>query len=203
LLVTLLTIAVVAQCGTGAVNALDVFFVTRNLHASAHLYGFLGMTFGIGAIAAGRVVQWLGARRALWLGLLVAGAPVVGYARQTGFMGGVLLAFVIAIPMTMVNTAMTPLMLASTPREYLGRMLAVFNPVNQLASMLSVVVAGWLASTVLRNLAGSLGGLRFGPIDTIFTVSGLLIVITGGYALIALPTQAAEAASTEAAAGVT
>ena len=51
-------------------------------------------------------------------------------------------------------------------------MLSVFNPINQMASMLSVVVAGWLASTVLQNFWGSLGGLRFGPIDTIFAVAG-------------------------------
>ena len=73
-LVALLTLAVIGQFGIGAVNALDVFFLTRNLHASAQLYGYLGTAFGIGgiigALMAGRVVGWIGARATAWAGLL-------------------------------------------------------------------------------------------------------------------------------------
>jgi hypothetical protein len=76
--------------------------------------------------------------------------------------------------------------------------MAVIIPMQQLASMLSVVVAGWLASTLLRNFAGSVGGLHVGPIDTIFTVTGVLIVIGGGYGLFALPGKPAAAAAATA-----
>ena len=34
-------------------------------------------------------------------------------------------------------------------------MMAVFDPINMSASMVSVIVAGWLASTVLRDYHGS------------------------------------------------
>lgn len=193
-LVTLLLIAVICQCGTGAMNALDVFFVTRNLHASVQLYGFLAAAFGLGAIGgalcAGWVVQRLTARRTTWICLLLVGVLIIGYSRQTNFWGGAVLLFVTAVPVAMLSSAMTPLLLATTPKEYLGRMLAVFNPINQLASMLSVLAAGWLASTVLQNFKSSLAGVRFGPIDTIFAVSGLLAVIAGCYALLALPWEA-------------
>jgi hypothetical protein len=47
---------------------------------------------------------------------------------------------------------------------------------------------------VLRNFSASVGGLHIGPIDTIFTVAGLLIVLAGGYALIALPVAATATA---------
>jgi hypothetical protein len=82
-----------------------------------------------------------------------------------------------------------------TPPQYLGRMIAVFNPVNELASMLSVVVAGWLASTVLRGFDGRIAGVHFGSIDTVFAVAGLLIVLAGGYAYLALPGPTATAAA--------
>jgi MFS family permease len=190
-LVTLLSIALICQCGTGALNALNIFFVTRNLHASADLYGYLGTALGvggiIGALSAGRMVQWLGARRTTWIGLLLGGALMVAYSRQTVFLAGLILLFTLALPITILNTAMTPLLLAAAPREFLGRVIAVFNPAVQLTSMLSVVVAGWLASSVLRNFSASVAGLRLGPIDTIFAVSGLLVVIAGGYALVTLP----------------
>jgi hypothetical protein len=65
-------------------------------------------------------------------------------------------------------------------------------PTSELASMLSVVAAGWLASTALRGFDGHIGGLRFGPIDTIFAVSGVLIVLAGSYAGVALPRDTVE-----------
>jgi Na+/melibiose symporter-like transporter len=197
-LVALLTIAVICQCGTGALSALNVFFVTRNLHASPHLYGFLGTALGLGGIAgalmAGRVVHWLGARTTTWLGLFLGGALLVAYSRQTVFLAALIVLFVALLPITMLNTAMSPLLLAATPREYMGRVIAVFNPVVELASMLSVVVAGWLASSALHGLSASVAGMHIGAIDTIFGVSGLLVMVAGVYAVIALPHQARQSA---------
>jgi MFS family permease len=197
-LVALLTIAVIAQLGTGAMNTLDVFFLTDNLHANAHLLGFISMVFGVGAVigalAAGRIVKWFGARRTTWVALTIAGIVVLVYARQTMFAAGLVAFFFVALPVTVLNTSITPLMLNATPREYLGRMLAVFNPINQAASMVSVVIAGWLASTALLHFHAEIGGLHIGRVDTIFTISGLLIVAGGIYASIALPPDPSAAA---------
>ncbi|MER7706987.1 MFS transporter [Kitasatospora sp. NPDC097605] len=190
-LVALLLLTVIGQLGTGALSTLNVFFVTRNLHASAEVYGYLGMAMGIGgiagALAAGRVVQWIGARRTTWIGLMASGALLVLYSRQTGFPAALTLLFVFIVPITMLNTAMAPLLLAATPQEFRGRVVAVFYPVTRLAAMLTAVLSGWLAGSGLRDFSGSAAGLRFGPIDTIFAVSGLLIVLAGVYARIALP----------------
>lgn len=190
-LVALLLLAVIGQFGIGALNTLNVFFTTENLHADAHLYGYLGTAMGIGgiigALCAGRVVEWFGARRTTWISLLVSGVLLVAYSRQSGFAGGIALLFVFTVPLTMLNTAMAPLLLAAAPREYVGRVMAVFYPVTKLASMLSAVLSGWLAGSVLRDVAGSVGGLRFGPYDTIFAMSGLIVVASGVYACLALP----------------
>jgi MFS family permease len=196
-LVILLSIAVIAQVGTGALNTLDVFFVTQNLHAPARLYGILSTAFGAGAIAgalcAGRVVRRLGARNTTWLGLLASGALVFCYARQAEFVPGLIVIGAIAIPVSMLNTAMAPLLLKATPPEYLGRMAAVFNPVNQLASMLSALVAGWLASSALHNFRATVLGVHIGPVDTIFAAAGIAIFAAGGYALVRLPREEALA----------
>jgi len=45
-LVTLLTVTVICQCGTGAISALNVFFVTRDLHASSGLFGIAVTAMG-------------------------------------------------------------------------------------------------------------------------------------------------------------
>jgi MFS family permease len=198
-LVALLTIAVIGQCGMGALNTLNVFFLSRNLHASDHLYGYLGTALGVGgivgALSAGRVVKWIGARATTCIGLLAAGALMFAYARQTAFLGGVALLFLFEVPMAMVNTAASPLLLASAPKQYIGRVMAVFFPVTQLATMLAALLAGWLASYALQDFTGSLAGLRFGPIDTIFLASGVLLVIAGVYARIVLPRSTTEPAT--------
>jgi hypothetical protein len=65
--------------------------------------------------------------------------------------------------------------------------------------MLAAVLSGWLAGSGLRDLDGSVAGLRFGPIDTIFTVSGLVVVLAGVYARMALPDTEEEAPAPAAA----
>jgi Na+/melibiose symporter-like transporter len=52
-LVAILTISLIAQFGTGALNALDVFFVTQNLHTPSKFYGLMSTAEGIGAIVGG------------------------------------------------------------------------------------------------------------------------------------------------------
>ncbi|MEU5413328.1 MFS transporter [Streptomyces clavifer] len=190
-LVALIVLAVIGQFGTGALSTLNVFFATDNLQMPTHLYGYIGTAMGLGgitgALCAGRVVQWIGARRTTWAGLLVSGLLLVVYSRQTGLVGGVVMLFVFTVPLTMLNTAMAPLLLGAAPAEYRGRVVSVFYPVTQLASMLSAVLSGWLASSVLRDVGGSVAGMRFGPVDTIFAMSGLIVVLSGVYAWTALP----------------
>ncbi len=198
-LIALLMIAVIGQFAMGALNTLNIFFLTDNLHAPAHWYGYLGMAMGVGAIlgalAAGRVVEWIGARTATWAGLAIGGVALMAYSRQSGLAGGIILLFVAIIPITVLNTAMSPLLLAAATKEYTGRVLAVFYPVTRLASLVAAGLSGWLASSALRDFTASIGGLRVGPIDTIFMVAAALIVVAGVYAHAALPRAEKEPAA--------
>ena len=190
-LVTLLTVTVICQCGTGAISALNVFFVTRDLHASSGLFGVaetaMGVGFIAGALAAGRMVRWIGARALTWSGLLAAGVLAAGYALQRSFPAGLVMLAIYAMPIAMLNTAVAPLLLDAAPREYLGRVMAVFMPVNQFASMFSVVVSGWLTSTVLRSFRASFAGITVNSVSLIFIMAGALIFASGVRAFSALP----------------
>jgi len=190
-LVTLLTVTMICQCGTGAISALNVFFVTRDLHASSRLFGIaetaMGIGFIAGALAAGRMVRWIGARTLTWSGLLATGVLAAGYALQRSFPAGLVMLAIYAVPIAMLNTAVAPLLLDAAPREYLGRVMAVFTPVNQLASMVSVVIAGWLTSTVLRGFRASFAGVTVNSVSLIFIVAGGLIFVSGLRAFAALP----------------
>lgn len=206
----LLLVGVISQCSAGAINALNVFFVTRNLHLPGSLYGYLGTAIGVGsicgALSASRVVRWLGRRTAVSVGLLLGGACIIAYSRQTSLPAAAVVFFLLAFPLAIVNTAMTPLLLGAMPSEYRGRVMAVFTPGLQLGSMLAVVVSGWLAGSELRSFHRSLAGLRFGPIDVIFAGAGVLMILAAAYSVFALraaaepgsPAPAAEAAPTAA-----
>jgi MFS family permease len=190
-LVTLLTVTTICQCGTGAISALNVFFVTTDLHASSRLFGIaetaMGIGFIVGALAAGRMVRWLGARTLTWSGLLAAGILAGGYALQRSFPAGLIMLAIYAMPIAMLNTAVAPLLLDAAPREYMGRVMAVFTPINQFASMASVVISGWLTSTVLRSFRATFAGVTLNSVSLIFIVAGGLIVLSGIRAFAALP----------------
>jgi len=168
-----------------------VFFVTHDLHASSWLFGVaetaMGAGFIVGALAAGYMVRWIGARALTWSGLLATGVLAAGYALQRSFAAGLVMLAIYAIPIAMLNTAVAPLLLDAAPREYMGRVMAVFNPVNQFASMLSAVVSGWLMSTVLRSFRVSFAGISLNSVSLIFIVAGGLIFVSGIRAFAALP----------------
>lgn len=194
-----LTVAVVvATLGTGALNTLDVFFVTRNLHVAAHWYGTLGMAEGIGALLGALTAGWLCARyadvRVFVGGMIAAGLLVVAYSRTQSLWPAVVLLALVGLPLGWVNTAISPILYREVPRALLGRVISVVNPIQQLASMFSAIVSGWLVSEVLQGFDVSVGPVRLRPIDTVFAICGLLIVAAGLAAMVVLPAPEPAAA---------
>ncbi len=189
-LVTILITVILVMLGAGAINALGVFFVTQNLHAPANLYGFMDAAFGIGAVAgailASIFASKVGEARTFWIGLLAVGVSILILARMTNFALGVVFLALVGLTIAPVNVVIGPLMLHVTPREFVGRVMAVINPTNALASMVSVAIAGTLASTLLGGFHTTLLGLSFGPIDTILTGTGVLVILGGLYAMLSL-----------------
>lgn len=185
----LLTLSLVTV-GTSALNSLNVFFVSENLGAASSWYGTLEMALGCGLVAgallAGKVGGRIGFTRAFSLGLILTGVGLIGYARTTTLGAALVVLAVVGVPLAVLNTALTPVLLREVPDSHLGRIVAVITPAQQLASLVGVAAAGWLASTVLGGFHADLAGLRFGRIDTVFVVSGLIVAAGGLYAAVAL-----------------
>jgi MFS family permease len=187
---------VVATLGTGALNTLDVFFVTENLQVSAHWYGTLGMAEGAGALLGALTAGWLCARyadvRVFVGGMLAAGLLVVAYSRAQSLWPAVVLLGLVGLPLGWVNTAIGPMLYREVPRALLGRVISVVNPIQQLASMFSALLSGWLVSDLMRGLDVSLGSVRLRPIDTVFAACGLLYLVAGLAARVVLPSGPAQ-----------
>jgi MFS family permease len=190
LLVTILISGVLITLGSGAINALNVFFVIQNLHASASLYGLLSAVLGLGAIvgaaASGLMVQRLGMERAFWLSIILSGVVTLLYARLANFPLASGVIFLLGGLISIVNVVVVPLVLGVTPNEFIGRVSSVITPAFSLAAILSLSVAGYLASTLLYRFHATWFGVTFGPIDTIFLGTGVLMLIGGLYAMMNL-----------------
>jgi MFS family permease len=189
-LMTLLLSLLIVALGTGALNALDVFFVTQNLHTNPNLYGIIGMAFAagsiLGALLSAFFTQRLGVVRIFWGSLVTSGLLLLIYSRQTSIVSALFLYLLIGFSIAVLNTAFFPLLLHAAPREFLGRVNSILNPSMSLASLISVALAGFLASNLLLGFHATALGLTFGPIDTIFSTSAILIILGGIYALISL-----------------
>jgi MFS family permease len=186
-LVTLAVSLVALMFGAGALNALDVFFVTDNLRTPAQYFGIVGAAQGagmvIGAVLAGVYAQRIGLARMLWLALLALGVLTVVYARLTSFVPAVALTFVHGLVIPAISVAIGPIILASTPREFVGRVSATLNPLGNAASISGTLLGGFLYSSALHDFHGTLYGIQFGPLDTIYIGVGILCMLGGLYAM--------------------
>jgi hypothetical protein len=142
---TLVVSLTIATFAAGALNVLEVFFVTDVLHVAASVVGVLLMGYAAGNVVGGLVAARLERR--------FGAAPTFAA-------------------------------------------LSVFPTV---ASLVAMATTGWLASTVLRGFSIQLGATHFGPVDTIFFVAGLLMIVAGVWAGARLGRSAATPATTPAA----
>ena len=103
-------------------------------------------------------------------------------ARMTNI--GAALGLIVLVGMSQGGFGVTfwPLVLKATPRELVGRVAAILNPSPTLASLVSIALAGYLAST-LRGWHANMLGITFGPIDTILSGAGILLALAGLYLL--------------------
>lgn len=204
----LLILGIVAGLGIGAVDALVAFFTVENLHTTVESVGYLSGAVGAGAVVGSIVVslfaRHLRAERLLSLGTLALGTSLVCYARTTNLLPALAVSFLIGFFLVAVNIAAGPLLLRAVPRSLRGRVSSTSDSLQTLASLASVALPGYLASTVLLGFHQTFFGIVFGRIDTIFLGSGMLIVASGVYAVFALrgvPTIAETEAESVAVAG--
>ncbi|MEY9889697.1 MFS family permease [Catenulispora sp. MAP5-51] len=190
-LIVVIVSACIANFGGQAMNTLDVFFTTQNLHSAPKLYGLLGMAAGAGAIAGGllstRAVARIGTVNTVWTTVGASGILILVYARQTSIWAAIPIVFAGLLPIGMANAAFEPLVIQVTPRAMLGRVVSVLMPFISVTQLGSTVLIGWLMSTVMLHFHTDVAGLHMGPIDTMFTITGLLFVLAGFYAFVMLP----------------
>ncbi len=194
---TIIVASFIATLGAGAFDALYVFFLPKNLHVSADFTGVVAAALGIGTISgafiAAKVATKMGLEKMLYLSLCGIGICLVILARQSFFVPALLLFFIFGILLASLRVASSPILLNETPQAMIGRVFAVLNPTSLMASLVSALLAGYLASVLLAKVHWQVLGITFGPIDTIFTAVGVLFLLSAFYAYRSLPVKSVEA----------
>ncbi len=200
----------IVMFGAAPLNTLAIFFLQQNLHAPAQLLGYLDSALGIGAIAG--AVLWsvtagrIGLVRLFILSLFGAGVGIIVFARLTSYTPALIMFGVVGVAQAGINIAVGPLLYRATPRALLGRVSSLLNPSVGLAIVAGVALSGALDGTVLHTFHLTVAGLSFGPLDTLYLASGLLIILGAIYLLSRLglsdppPAEAAQSAEAEPAA---
>lgn len=175
LIITILVL--IGMFGAGAINALDIIFVTQRLHASANLYGYLSAASGLGmlfgAIFAGLLAKRVQARRMLAGSLILLGLGLSIYALQVWFTMALVLSFLFSMTQGGLDVGFAPLLMSATPRHLMGRVQSVLNTAMYGASLLSSVLAGLLGTWL--------------PAYLILLGGGLLLALAGVFGWLALP----------------
>ena len=189
LMLTLLISVLIVTLGTGALDALLVFFFQKNLHAPTSLFGTLPMAVGagsvLGAILSALLVRRLGSARVFWLSLYLVGLLLIFFARQNTLWPALILFCLVGFPLGAVNTAIGPLLMHVIPHEIMGRVISVFSTSQTLCNLISVSMAG-LLGTLLVGFHANLLGIAFGAYDSIYIVTGLLFLLGAFYAMVNL-----------------
>lgn len=175
LMVTLL--ALIAMLGAGALNALDIVFVSRNLHVNGALYGPLAAVGGLGALAgaivAGLLASKLPPRRMLTISVFLTGLGILIYSFQTIYIAGLIFNFFACLPQGGIDVGFGPLLIRSTPRTMMGRVQSVIDTAMFGISLLSIALAGFFG--------------QFIPVNVIFAIGGILILVAGLFGWFAIP----------------
>ena len=176
-LLVVIFMAVIAMLGSGALNALDIVFATRNLHVTTQLYGTLVAACGVGtlvgAILAGFLSKWVKPQYILTGGVFLLGLGIVVYAFQTQYLIALILSLVMCIPQGGIDVGFGPLLINTTPQQLIGRTMSVIETSMYGASLISIGVAGY---------AG-----QFVPVNIIFAVCGGLLALGGLFGCLAIP----------------
>lgn len=186
-LLVVVFLILIAMFGGGALNALDIIFVSQRLQVSSSLYGPLvavgGLGTLLGAIGAGFLSKKVMPRHILAGSVFLLGLGLVIYAFQTQYILAIVVMFITGIPQGGIDVGFTPILLGTTPRSLIGRVESVIETAMYGISLISIALAGYLG--------------QFIPVYIIYAIGGAFIALAGLFGWFALPEETYTAQKTK------
>ena len=175
-------------------EAVWLLYVSKDLGLGPVTFGIMfsvgSVGFLAGAVAAERLIAWLGIGRAIVIGVVLAGlsdlaTPLVGGSVIAIVIVLTVASFIFGIGATVYGIAQDSLRMAATPQSFQGRMHGVMNALGMGLIPLGALIGGFLGETI---------GMR----PTLFLAAGgelaavLWLLLTPVWKLRELPGQAED-----------
>lgn len=189
-LIYLLTCGMIFMFAGMAYNGFEYLYGAVNLHIASAWLGLYVGCYGVGVVVGMPLtiilIKRVGQVDLLWLFLICHGITTLLLSRMTTMIPGMICGLFLGLFSTAIPLTVRPLTARVTPRHLIGRVMSFEASMIMTASLLGALVASILASTALNNFHASIAGFTFGPLDTIFTVIGLLTIGAGIFARLTL-----------------
>lgn len=167
---TLLWVLVVSVFGFGALNVVEVFFITNELGANSTVYGLLGLVYGAGNLIGAQIFPRLRIPKprlplsAVIAELVIAaGLLYFAFSREV-WLAAVTLA-VAGLGNGVINMVFGLLFAYRVPDEVRGRFGSAFGSIITVSSLTSMAIAGMVGTALAAS--------------TIITIGGLLALLAG------------------------
>jgi MFS family permease len=179
---TLTVVFAVTMLGVGALNVLWVAFLKINLGFTneselAWRFSIIDIAFFAGmalaSVAVGNFLSHLAPKWFVVWGLIVAGAATIPLGYLPNYWLIVAAMFLVGVFVAPISTGSSTLMQIVVPNSQLGRVGGGIGTVTEVASITSMGMAGVLGATL--------------GIPLVFAISGVVLVIAGALAWVALP----------------
>lgn len=189
-LVTMLVSGMLYMFGGMAYNSFEYLYGSENLHIPVALLGIYVGCYGAGVVVGLPLTAALAKRwsevEVLWIFLVGYGVATLALSRATTMAPGMVCTALLGVFSSSIFVTVRPLTVLVTPRELIGRVMAVEVPLITIASLLGGAVASLLASTALAGFHAHFAGMTFGRLDTIFVGVGILAIGAGVFARLTL-----------------
>jgi MFS family permease len=154
LLRAVIAVAMVGYLGAGALNVLDVVFVTRALHLHAESVGVLFIAVGIGTVGGGLAMSLASAVLARRYHLVLGGAVLaqgllcIAYGLAPTLAAAAFLGFLIGLLWSPSLAAIFTLLQLASADAVLGRVTSLYSMCTAAAMIVSMACGGALADQV-------------------------------------------------------
>lgn len=146
----LLVLGLMAMAAAGAMQVLDLYLVTRNLRLPQSSVAWLTTTMGVTMVFGYVVVGLLSKRikrteRLVTMGLAMAGLGVLVVALSPNLATAMAGTVVVGLGNVVLNAGFGPLIQTHVARQYLGRVIGLFQSLTTATMLISLGLAGYLA----------------------------------------------------------
>jgi len=145
-LVALVTFFILA---IGAINVVEIWFITTALHQGAFGYGLLGMSMGVGmlvtAALAGRIAtRFRRPERLFVVGCVWLCVGITAFGLTTALWEACVLVFLVGVGNALVNVNAMVLLTSNSTDEARGRVFAAINGAFSAAQIVALSIGGLL-----------------------------------------------------------